>query len=423
MQANWVLTDWLAFQDVMHRQVIDLSLSRITEVAQRLNLSTQSASTTITVGGTNGKGSSTAMLSAIYQNAGYRVGWYSSPHLMRYNERVRINGEPVSDALLITAFQAIYAACQGITLTVFEWGTLAALWLFRQQSCDIQILEVGLGGRLDAVNIVDADATLITTIDIDHTALLGNTREAIGYEKAGIFRRHQQAVCADAQPPESLLKHANSLEIDLKRSGLDYQWQVLSEDTWQWQGEAITLTLPKPALKGSFQLANASGVVMLVMQMMTRLPVTQEQIASGLQKGRILGRLEQRQILTKTWLLDVAHNPQSVLALTDYLASLSQPIVAVFSALAEKDIQGMLALIAPYIDVWYIAPVNNPRAASMAQLKTLFTDMQQVQYWFDDIQQAFVAAQTDERAGIRLVFGSFLTVEQGLLWIDAQQQQ
>ena len=416
------LNDWLAFQEQQHSQTIDLGLGRVRQMAQRLGLLSPTA-LTITVAGTNGKGSSTAALSAIYTTAGYRTGWYSSPHLLRYNERICIDNQPVSDALLVQAFQAIYAQLEGLTLSYFEWGTLAALWLFKQQACQIQVLEVGLGGRLDAVNVIDADAALITPIDLDHQAWLGNDRASIAKEKAGILRAHQVAVCSDPNPENSLLYHANKLGVPLALMSKDYHYERLDAQIWQWQGLNKRLQLPQPKLLGEFQLANLSGVLMLVQSLQSNLAVTDEQIAQGLQAIQLVGRLDYRQLTDARWLFDVAHNPQSIRALADYCAThlKHQSITMVFSALSDKEIAPMVAQLSPYVDRWYVAVLSSPRAASRAQLQqalAMLPDEQLV--WCDSIEQACERAQQQPTEVLRLVTGSFVTVEHGLRWWQQQ---
>lgn len=417
------LDDWLAFQEQQHSQTIDLGLERVRQMAQRLRLLSPTA-LTITVAGTNGKGSSTAALSAIYTTAGYRTGWYSSPHLLRYNERICIDNQPVSDALLVQAFEAIYAQLEGLTLSYFEWGTLAALWLFKQQACQVQVLEVGLGGRLDAVNVIDADAALITPIDLDHQAWLGNDRASIAKEKAGILRAHQVAVCSDPNPEKSLLDYASNLGVPLALMSKDYHYQRLDAQTWQWQGLNKRLRLPQPKLLGEFQLANLSGVLMLVQALQSKLPVTDEQIAQGLQAIQLVGRLDYRQLADAPWLFDVAHNPQSIRALADYCAThlKNRSIAMVFSALSDKEIAPMVAQLSPYIDRWYVAVLPSPRAASQAQLQqalAILPDEQLV--WCDSIEQACERAQQQPAEVLRLVTGSFVTVEQGLRWWQQQK--
>jgi len=422
MLPNCSLNDWLAFQEQQHSQTIDLGLGRVRQMAQRLDLLSPTA-LTITVAGTNGKGSSTAALSAIYTAAGYRTGWYSSPHLLRYNERICIDNQPVSDALLVQAFQAIYAQLEGLTISYFEWGTLAALWLFRQQACQVQVLEVGLGGRLDAVNVIDADAVLITPIDLDHQAWLGNDRASIAKEKAGILRAHQVAVCSDPDPEKSLLDCANKLGVFLALMSKDYHYQRLDVQTWQWQGLNKRMRLPQPKLLGEFQLANLSGVLMLVQALQSMLAVTDQQIEQGLQTIQLVGRLDYRQLAGSRWLFDVAHNPQSIRALVDYCAThlKHQSIVLVFSALSDKEIAPMVAQLSPYIDRWFVAQLSSPRAASRAQLQqalAILPDEQLV--WCDSIEQACERAEQQSTEVLRLVTGSFVTVEQGLRWWQQQ---
>lgn len=422
MVADWTLNQWLAFQEQQHSQAIDLGLERVREMAQRLGLLSPKA-LTITVAGTNGKGSSTATLSAIYTAAGFRTGWYSSPHLLTYNERICIDNQPVSDALLLRAFHAIYAQLHGLTLSYFEWGTLAALWLFKQQDCQVQVLEVGLGGRLDAVNVIDADAALITPIDLDHQAWLGNDRATIAKEKAGILRPNQIAVCSDPNPEQSLLAVADHLGVTLALVSKDYQFQRLDAQRWQWQSKDKVLTLPQPKLLGEFQLSNISGVIMLVQRLQSKLSVSEAQLAQGLVSINLVGRLDYRVLNQCHWLFDVAHNPQSIRALADYCATqLKQtPISLVFSALADKDIAPMVKQLSPYIQRWFVAVLPSPRAASHEQLVAALAPLPVDQVvWCDSIEQACERAQQQPEAALRLVSGSFVTVEQGLHWWQQQ---
>lgn len=422
MVADWTLGQWLALQEQQHSQAIDLGLERVREMAQRLGLLSPQA-LTITVAGTNGKGSSTATLSAIYTAAGYRTGWYSSPHLLTYNERICIDNKPVSDALLVQAFCAIYEQLHSLTLSYFEWGTLAALWLFKQQQCQVQVLEVGLGGRLDAVNVIDADAALITPIDLDHQTWLGNDRATIAKEKAGILRVNQMAVCSDPNPENSLLSVVEKLGIGMSFLSKDYQFKRLDAHSWQWQGANRSLTLPQPKLLGEFQLANISGVIMLVQRLQSRLPVTDTQLVQGLLSINLVGRLDYRVLNQCHWLFDVAHNPQSIRALADYCATqLKQtPLSLVFSALADKDIQPMVTQLAPYIQRWFVAVLPSPRAASHEQLARALASLPADQVvWCDSIEQACERAQQQPEAVLRLVSGSFVTVEQGLRWWQQQ---
>ncbi len=420
MNMGWGLADWLVYQETAHAQVIDMGLTRVQLVASRLALQSERPFT-ITVAGTNGKGSSTALLSHSYAAAGYKVGWYSSPHLLEYNERIRINNAPVSDGLLVEAFRAIAAVSQDFTLSYFEWGTLAALWLFKQQGCVMQVLEVGLGGRLDAVNVIDADAVLITPIDIDHQAYLGDTREIIAREKAGVFRSGQVAVCSDPHPPQSLLDAAQALTLPVLVSGQNYTWHVIDSANWLWQAGTSAHSLPRPALRGGFQLANAAGVLMLVEALQRRFPVKTSALTQGLTAVRLLGRLDARQLAGKNWLLDVAHNPQSIAALAHYLAEQVEPVNVVFSALSDKDIKAMVVALAPYVAQWFVAPLGGLRGASVVQLQAAFSSVARdhVQ-WCDTIGQACALAQAEWSSSTRLVCGSFVTVEQGLRWLEEQ---
>lgn len=419
---NWTLSQWLAFIEHQHGQAIDMGLERMQQMAERLKLLKPNA-LTIIVAGTNGKGSSTSTLSAIYTQAGYRTGWYSSPHLMRYNERVCINNQPVADHLLIQAFQVIYDHLAGLTLSFFEWGTLAAFWIFKQQDCQVQILEVGLGGRLDAVNVIDADAALITPIDIDHQALLGSDIERIALEKAGVLRSQQIAVCSDPKARASLLAYAQQLNLAVALVGREFHYQRLTPSEWQWTTAEVALTLPQPKLLGEFQLSNISGVVMLVHLLQARLPVTHEQLALGLQSINLVGRLDYRKLGQANWLFDVAHNPQSIGALVAYGETLpsEQPISLVFSALSDKDIAPMVKQLSAIVDSWYVAVLSSHRAASRAQLEQALSSLPAEKvFWCHSIESACELAQQQPKNVLRLVTGSFLTVEQGLNWWQQQ---
>lgn len=418
--SDWGLTEWLSFQERHHSQAIDLGLDRVKRVAQRLCLD-QPEAVTITVAGTNGKGSSTATLSAIYTAAGYRTGWYASPHLLRYNERISINGQPVQDEWLVAAFRAIYAVLDGDTLSYFEWGTLAALWLFKQQNCQVQVLEVGLGGRLDAVNLVDADAVLITPIDIDHQSWLGSTREQIAQEKAGVLRANQVAVYADPLPVESLLHYAKMRSVALSVFGRDFEWHEVDERNWAFCRGSECVVLPKPVLLGAFQCDNAAGVLMLVHRLQSRLPVAFAQLVQGIQSTRLIGRLDYRDYEGARWLFDVAHNPQSVGALGKYLQVLQESSLAVvFSALSDKDITAMVHTLSPFVSHWFVAPLGVERAATYEQLSSAFsaTPLSQIT-WCGSIADACQVAQ-QSHYGLRLVCGSFVTVEHGLHWLASQ---
>lgn len=414
-QVHWSLADWLAYQEASHPQVIDLGLSRMQLMAERLSLLRTSA-VTITVAGTNGKGSSTAMLSAIYSEADYKVGWYSSPHLLDYRERIRINGEMVTEELLVAAFQTIARHAQDLTLTYFEWGTLAALLIFKSVGCDVQVLEVGLGGRLDAVNVIDADLALITAIDIDHEAWLGNTREQVGFEKAGIMRSQQLVVCSDSNVPNSILERASALSAHLCLLGRDFNYQRLDR-YWSWCKQGHCIDLPFPTLRGQFQLQNAAGVISVVMQLHKLLPVSSDEMMTGLQNVQLIGRMQRLDKAGVVWHVDVAHNPQSIQALTEFWAEQNLNVELVFSALADKDVSAMVQALSPWVTKWHVAVLDHPRAASREQLQVALAGQTHV-CWYASIADACEAVQQSHHDQ-PWVSGSFVTVEVALKWLLA----
>jgi dihydrofolate synthase/folylpolyglutamate synthase len=313
------LDEWLSWQETLHSTDIELGLERVATVFQQLHVENPPFPV-ITVAGTNGKGSSVAMLEAILLAAGYRVGAYTSPHLLTYNERVRLDGEPVSDAQLMDSFARIDDARQDISVTYFEFATLAALDIFYRQAPDVVVLEVGLGGRLDAVNIIDADVALITSISVDHAEWLGDEREAIAVEKAGIMRAERPVVFSGRNMPASLAERASALGAALSVLGRDYDFQTRQTD-WQWQaGAQPAIVLPHPALAGHHQFDNAAGVLMVLACLAQQLPVSEQAMRQGLQTVSLPGRF---QIITDdvTWVLDVAHNPDGVGRLAELLAA------------------------------------------------------------------------------------------------------
>ena len=330
----------------------------------------------IIVGGTNGKGSTCAYLEAIYSFAGYHVGCYTSPHLLEYNERVRIDRQPVSDAALCTAFARVEAARQTagkVALTYFEFGTLAAVEVFLAQQVEVLILEVGLGGRLDAVNAYAPDCAIVTGIALDHTDWLGSTREAIGFEKAGIFRRDRPAICADPDPPRSLLEYAQAVAADLKLLGRDFGYfGNLQQWTFWTRGGQRRGGLAHPALRGAGQLANASAALAAVDSLRQQLPVSMQAMRRGLSEVKLPGRF---QILPgrPAVILDVAHNPQAVTGLADKLAGMpfSARTIAVVGMLADKDIAGSLAPLAGKVDCWLLADLDVARGASSQTLASV----------------------------------------------------
>lgn len=411
------LDEWLVWQETLHPSAIDLGLERIRPVLLRLGLQRPPCAV-ITVGGTNGKGSSVAMLDAILRAAGYRVGAYTSPHLLRYNERICLDGTPVDDATLCAAFERIDQARQDTSLTYFEFGTLAAFSIFTAAPLDVVILEVGMGGRLDAVNLWDADVALVTTIGIDHTAWLGNTREEIAFEKAGIFRAGRPAVCGDPDPPHTLLQHADAVGAPLYRFGRDFGYGIDTANDGSWSWWSVTQrrhALPHPALRGPFQLQNAAGVLMVLELLTQILPVNQGDIRQGLSAVQLPGRF---QVLPGTPLriLDVAHNPHGAQVLAQSLRT--QPCEgqthAVMSMLADKDIEGVISVMHDVIDVWHVAGLDVPRGLSGAQLAERLQAVGIVSmHAHPSITAAYqqaVQLVDQAAAGRVVVFGSFYTV-------------
>lgn len=375
------LAEWLEWQEQLHLSSIDLGLDRVGEVANRLQLTTLNMPV-ITVAGTNGKGSCVAMLDSIYRSANYQTGCYTSPHLIHYNERICIGGQPASDEDICEAFAAIDTAREAISLTYFEFGTLAAAYLFRKHAVDLAIFEVGLGGRLDAVNLWDADIALISNIDIDHIDWLGDDREKIGVEKAGIMRQGHPIICGDPTPTDSIKQEADRIGANLLQLGKDFSWEKTQTSTdqaaiWLYKiGDAAPLTLPLPALRGRFQLNNASAVLSVVNTFQHRLPVSHSEVAQGLLNARVIGRLQKLGEAPEI-LADVAHNPQSAAALADFLSEspVQGKTVAVFSALVDKDLAGIVGPLADKFDAWHLIPLEGPRARSPQQLSQNLRDL------------------------------------------------
>ena len=418
------LAGWLQLLEQRHAQAIQLGLERVAQV--RAALGADPDALVITVGGTNGKGSCCAMLEAILLAEGYRVGCYTSPHLLRYNERVRVDGKDVADEALVEAFDAVEAARGDTPLTYFEHGTLAAWEVFRRQAPDVVILEVGLGGRLDAVNVFDADCALVTGIALDHMDYLGDTREAIGFEKAGIFRAGRPAVCGDPQPPASLLAHAEAIGAQLWISGRDFgfggdrqQWGY-----WRYQAPPAQGALVKrgglayPALRGANQLLNAAAVMTVLDAVRDRMPVSMQAIRQGLMLVEVPGRF---QVLPgrPAVVLDVAHNPQAAGVLAENLGSMGfhAETRAVLGMLGDKDVEGVVVRLKDRIDHWLLADLPGPRGLKAEEL-ALRLHMAGVEAGircFPSPKDAYAAAQQEAGEGDRIVvFGSFLTVAEVL---------
>lgn len=407
------LAEWLAWQEALHPKAIDLGLERVKEVFRRLRPNPR-LPFTITVGGTNGKGSCVAYLDAMLRAGGYRVGVYTSPHLLRYNERICIDGTPVADEAICQAFGRIDRARGDTTLSFFEFGTLAALDLFAQSDLDLQVLEVGLGGRLDAVNIVDADAVLLASIDIDHQDWLGTTRESIGYEKAGVLRPGRPAVVTDPEPPLSLLQYAAALPTELTRFGRDFRYEA-GASVWSWFGRATALhDLPPPGLTGAHQCRNAAGVLQILEHIAERWPVGDTAIRSGLQNVRLRGRFEVIEGPVPI-VVDVAHNPQAVGVLAGQLRERfpGRTIHGVFALMRDKDVAGVIGRIKEVISHWYLPPLNAARAATPESLARSLhgAGAERVEYTFADFSDALAAARSRAASGdVIVIFGSFFLV-------------
>jgi dihydrofolate synthase/folylpolyglutamate synthase len=406
------LKDWLGYIESIHPSTIDLTLERIKVVVERLNLDISFS--IITVGGTNGKGSTCAILESIYKEAGYKVGCYTSPHFLHFNERIKIQANPVSDDLICEAFTKIESIRKEISLTYFEYGTIAAMIIFADADLDIAILEVGLGGRLDAVNVFDSDCAIVTSIDLDHMDYLGHTREAIGFEKAGIYRANKIAICGDFDPPQSLIKYCESIHAELKMIGKDFAYEA-HHDSFDFLIESsFVMNIILPKLQGDFQLANASSALMAVKIMEDQLPLTETSIQQGIASALLPGRFQEVKI-NPSLILDVAHNPHAAKSLRDNLRahSVSGKTIAVFSILRDKDILGVVAAVSLDIDAWYIAEIENERAAN---IDTICKAIQKVNpsahiVTFKNIQEAYQFASNEvERNDRIIVFGSFYTV-------------
>ena len=411
------LDDWLAWQETAHPVKIDLSLDRVRAVLARL-APPLAGVPVITVAGTNGKGSTVAFLDAIYRAAGYRTGVYTSPHLLRYNERVRVAGRAADDGELCRAFEHIDAARGDISLTYFEWGTLAALDLFATADCDVLILEVGLGGRLDAVNAVDTDIAIITSIDLDHQHFLGDTREAIGAEKVAIARPGRPLIVTDSAAPASVQAHAERCGAPLWRYGKEYLAQASGADAWAWTCGDDHLVLPMPDLAGAVQLRNAASAVLASRLLAPRLPVADEALAKGVHQANLTARFERRGSHPE-WVLDVAHNPEAARNLADNLRACPLPggTIAVLGILADKDVAGMLAPLAGLIETWHLADLPGPRGTGAEQLAAQLGALGVTSVrTHRDVATACRAARRDAGTGIGrvLVFGSFHTVELAL---------
>ncbi|MEO7325830.1 MAG: bifunctional tetrahydrofolate synthase/dihydrofolate synthase [Dokdonella sp.] len=429
------LADWLDYQLRVHPRSIELGLDRVAEVWRRLGAPVP-APVIITIGGTNGKGSTVAFLEAMLAADGKRVGAFTSPHLLHYNERVRVAGIDVEDAVFIDAFQRIESAraadsVEPVALTYFEFGTLAALWIFAHAGLDVALLEVGLGGRLDAVNIVDADAAIVTTVDLDHQDWLGNDRETIGHEKAGIFRRGRSAIIGERDPPLSSLAHARDIGAELRLLGRDFQFERTDQCRWRWRADGVALVLPLPRLAAPCQIANASAAIAALYSLRARLGWNPQAIAEGIARARIAARL---QIFSATTgvpelVVDVAHNPQAARVLGEWLRSrpIRERTLAVFGALGDKDVGGVVDALASEFDAWFLAglDLDSPRGLDAVSLLALVSAAAPIARTASsthaNVAAALAAAFKHAQSGDRiLAFGSFFVAAAAL---DFAQQR
>lgn len=400
---------------------IEMGLARVGAVRDQMGL--KPVCPLIVVGGTNGKGSVCAYLTQIYHEAGYRVGTLTSPHLLRFNERIAINGEAVADDLIVSAFEHIETARAEIPLTYFEFNTLAAVDVFIRQQVDVMILEVGLGGRLDAVNIFDADVAVITSVDLDHEAFLGDTVEKVAFEKAGIMRAGKPVICAQIPVPHSLSSHAAEVGADLLLPGRDFDCHKMEMQQWSYRfhpqesslytGEHARHALPIPVLRGNFQLSNAACALTVLECLSERLPLDIGAIKRGLLRVRHPGRF---QVLPgrPVTVLDVGHNPHAARALRSSLIALpyAEKRMAVFSMLADKDIDAVLEIIKDQFDCWLIAPLALPRGMTIQVLQEKFIQHNITAVTaYPDVKKAYQAALSEAGENDRIVvFGSFHTV-------------
>ncbi|KAF1714934.1 bifunctional folylpolyglutamate synthase/dihydrofolate synthase [Pseudoxanthomonas yeongjuensis] len=456
------LEEWLGYIEQQHPKSIELGLDRVREAAARSRLG-KPAKQVITVGGTNGKGSTVAFIEAIARTAGLKVGTYTSPHLLRYNERVRIDGREASDAELVAAFEAVEAARLGppplgrgvgvrlrrsedlslgdatpsppnpplegegsdVPLTYFEFGTLAALWLFQRSDLDLVVLEVGLGGRLDAVNLVDADVAVITTVDIDHVDWLGNDRESIGFEKAGIARAWKPLVLGEIDSPSSVLRHAYAIGANAIRLGSDFFHEPMDATHWRWRDAGFEIELPIPALAAPVQRANAATAIAALRALDIELP--DAALAAGVAAAMLPGRLQRFEVADTPVIVDVGHNPQAARELATWLQA--EPAhgrtLAVFAALADKDVDGIVNALKDAVSRWFLAGLESVagRGQSVDEFAARLAETAAARgSRHASVSAALEAARAEAGAGDRiLVFGSFHTVAEALAALHSGQ--
>ncbi len=425
LNAQSSLDEWLDYWQTIHATAIDMGLERVRPVAEKLAILHPDVPV-ITVAGTNGKGSTTTVIAAIYQAAGLRVGLYQSPHIQYFNERIRLGGVPVDTQILINAFvevEAARVACD-LTLSFFEATTLAAFVIFKQQQCDVWVLEVGLGGRLDVVNLIAPTVAVITNIGIDHVEWLGDNREAIGFEKAGILRPNIPLIFGDVDMPNSVRLHAETLHCPIYQSEQDFFWQSMVAEndlktehvthneyaqSYVYSNAAYTFTLPNAPLA----LTNVSSAVTAVLA--SPIAVHIDAIAQGIQNAKLAGRFEQRLFHGKRLIADVAHNPHGVKFLLEQLFAyrkkhVTHQIHAIFSMLADKDIEAVVDMARGVIDHWHVAELDVPRAASLSQLQTALKDVN-VTFYASVGAALLGASQMTAKDDLMLAWGSFYTLE------------
>ncbi|MDO7597866.1 MAG: bifunctional tetrahydrofolate synthase/dihydrofolate synthase [Pseudomonadota bacterium] len=410
------LPQWLKWQESLHFTEVDPGLERVGQVWQQLGGISKLPFTVLTIAGTNGKGSSVAMLDSILRAAGYRTGTYTSPHLLQYNERICMDGKSCDDKTICETFDRIDKARDDISLTYFEFATLAAVDIFIRNKIDIAILEVGMGGRLDAVNIFDTDIALITPISLDHTAWLGTNREAIGFEKAGVIRRDKPVVCSEKIPPQSLISYSASLQSPTYLAGSEFNI-VVNKDQWHWSNSHTQLkNLPFPALMGEYQLQNAAAVLQVISLLNHQgYVISESAVTRGLTTVTLAGRFQQIQGEITT-ILDVTHNQQGAENLAKLLVEIpcQGQTFSVLSMLKDKDVAAVASILKPVIDVWYVAGLEGSRGMTSetlaAQLSNII-DEDKIRP-FSTVIEAYAQAMIDAKKGDRvLVFGSFHTVE------------
>ena len=396
MENKRTLDDWLNWQETLMEETIVLGLDRVQVVYDRLFPDGVPYSV-ITIAGTNGKGSTVSFIDSIYRQSKFKIGRSTSPHLLKYNERYAIDGVDVSDEVIIKAFEQIETQRHDITLTYFEFSTLAALIIFAEANIDLAILEVGLGGRLDSVNVVDSDISVITNVAIDHTDYLGDTREKIGREKAGVMRTSRPCICGDQDPPQSLLSYAKEIETPVTFVSEGYKGEI--------------------GLEGAHQRINAAVAVEAVRKLLHQFPVSEEMISEGIRKASIKARFEKRYIADKTVVLDVAHNPAAVKTLVETLSDSPMETVAIFSALIDKDIIDMVSLASESIRHWYLVPLSSDRAITSSELKKKFSNPDSATICSDmnNAIEMSLALRDVERV---VIFGSFYTIADATLIVD-----